>query len=104
MIKSLTPLGLRVLVERIAPTAKVGSIYIPDSAQDKNQEAQIIALGTGRDEKGIPVEGRFTVKPGDRVIIAKYGGSNVRLPEGDFVLMNEADIIGIVDREMTGIA
>lgn len=97
---SLTPLGLRVLVQRHAPTEKVGSIYIPDSAQDKNQEGTVIALGVGHDEKGMNVEGHFTVKPGDRIIIPKFGGTNVRLPEGDFVLMNEADIIGIVHHEL----
>jgi chaperonin GroES len=95
-VYSFTPLGLRILVQRLAQVEKVGSIYIPDSAQDKNQEGTVIALGVGHDEHGMNVEGRFTVKPGDRIIIPKFGGTNLRLPEGDFILLNEADVIGIV--------
>lgn len=90
------PLYDRVLARRIEQENKTpGGIIIPDSAKEKPVEAEIIAVGTGaRDESGkhIPME----VKPGDRVLFAKWSGTEVKLNNEEFLILKESDILGIV--------
>jgi chaperonin GroES len=92
----ITPLGDRVLVKSIDEEEQVkGGIVIPDSAKEKPQEAEIVALGTGKkDDNGKAIE--FEVKVGDRVIVSKYGGTEVKLGEETYNLLREEDILGIV--------
>jgi len=92
----ITPLGDRVLVKSIDEEEQVkGGIVIPDSAKEKPQEAEIVALGTGKkDDNGKAIE--FEVKVGDRVIVSKYGGTEVKLGEETYNLVREEDILGIV--------
>ena len=92
----ITPLGDRVLVKAIDEEEQVkGGIVIPDSAKEKPQEAEIVALGTGKkDDNGKTIE--FEVKVGDRVIVSKYGGTEVKLGEETYNLLREDDILGIV--------
>jgi chaperonin GroES len=92
----IKPLGDRVLVKSIDEEEQVkGGIVIPDSAKEKPQEAEIIALGTGKkDDNGKAIE--FEVKVGDRVIVSKYGGTEVKLGEETYNLLREDDILGIV--------
>jgi chaperonin GroES len=92
----ITPLGDRVLVKSIDEEEQVkGGIVIPDSAKEKPQEAEIVALGTGKkDDNGKAIE--FEVKVGDRVIVSKYGGTEVKLGEETYNLLREDDILGIV--------
>lgn len=92
----ITPLGDRVLVKSIDEEEQVkGGIVIPDSAKEKPQEAEIIALGTGKkDDNGKAIA--FEVKVGDRVIVSKYGGTEVKLGEETYNLLREEDILGIV--------
>jgi chaperonin GroES len=92
----ITPLGDRVLVKSIDEEEQVkGGIVIPDSAKEKPQEAEIVALGTGKkDDNGKTIE--FEVKVGDRVIVSKYGGTEVKLGEETYNLLREDDILGIV--------
>jgi chaperonin GroES len=72
-----------------------GGIIIPDSAKEKPQEAEVIALGTGKkDEKGNSVP--FEVKIGDKVLISKYGGTEVKIDNEKFTLVREDDILGVV--------
>lgn len=72
-----------------------GGIIIPDSAKEKPQEAEIVALGTGKkDDDGKPVG--FQVKKGDRVLISKYGGTEVKIDDVEYQLVREDDILGIV--------
>lgn len=93
----IKPLGDRVLVQPIEEQeVKKGGIIIPDTAKEKPQEGKIIALGTGKvDDKGKKVA--FEVKKGDRVLIPKYGGQEVKLADETFLLIKEEDILGIIE-------
>ncbi|MBC2601463.1 co-chaperone GroES [Puniceicoccus vermicola] len=93
---TIRPLGDRVLLRRIEETESVrGGIYIPDSAREKPQEAEVIALGTGKtNDKGERIA--FEVKAGDRVLLSTYGGTEVKLAEEKFILVSEDDILGII--------
>ncbi|MEO5914937.1 MAG: co-chaperone GroES [Luteolibacter sp.] len=93
---NIKPLGQRVLVKRIeAEAISSGGIVLPDSAKEKPQEAEVISLGTGgKDDKGVLIE--FTVKVGDKVLISKYGGTEVKLDGQEVLIINESDILGIV--------
>lgn len=93
---SIKPLGQRVLVKRLeADTISAGGIVLPDSAKEKPQEAEVIALGTGgKDENGKDIE--FAVKVGDKVLISKYGGTEVKLDGEEALILSESDILGIV--------
>ena len=92
----IQPLGDRVLVKAIEEDEqKKGGIIIPDSAKEKPQEAEVIALGTGRkDDDGKTIA--FEVKVGDRVLTSKYGGTDVNIDEEKYVLLREDDILGII--------
>lgn len=93
---SITPLGHRVLVKRLeADTISAGGIVLPDSAKEKPQEAEVIALGTGgTDENGKDIV--FSVKVGDTVLISKYGGTDVKIDGEEALILSESDILGIV--------
>ncbi len=94
---NIRPLGERVLVERIEQEEKTSSgIIIPDTAKEKPMEGRIVATGSGaRDENGKiqPLE----VKKGDRVLFAKWGGTEVKLGNKEYLIMKESDILAIVD-------
>ena len=91
----IKPIGDRVLVKRLEDKEQVkGGIIVPDSAKEKPQEATVVALGTGkRNEKGEIVA--FEVKVGDRVLISKYGGTEVSYEGDKFVLLREDDLLAI---------
>lgn len=93
---NVKPLGERVLVKSIEEDEQVrGGIIIPDSAKEKSQEAEVVALGTGRkDDDGKAVD--FEVKVGDRVIISQYGGTSVTIDAEEYTVIREDDIIAIV--------
>ena len=93
---NIKPLGDRVLVKQVEESEQVkGGIIIPDAAKEKPQEAEVVALGTGRkDEEGKALP--FEVKVGDRVIVSKYGGTEVKLDDASYTLIREDDILGIV--------
>jgi chaperonin GroES len=90
------PLHDRVLVRRIEAAAKTaGGIIIPDTAQEKPQEGEIVAVGSGtRSEDGnvTPLD----VKAGDKILFGKWSGNEVRLDGEDLLIMKESDILGIV--------
>jgi len=90
------PLNDRVLVRRMDPEEKVkGGIIIPDTAKEKPLEGKVVAVGAGRlDENGkrIPME----VKVGDRVLVGKYAGTEVKLDDVEHVILREDEILGIV--------
>ena len=92
----ITPLGDRVLVRHVDDDEQVkGGIIIPDSAKEKPQEAEIVALGTGKkDDDGNAIG--FQVKKGDKVLISKYGGTEVKLDDVEYQLVREDDILGII--------
>jgi chaperonin GroES len=92
----LRPLHDRLLVKRLAEgDDKHGSIIIPDSAKEKPQEGQVIAVGTGKVTeagKKIPLD----VKAGDRILFGKYSGSEVKLDGQEYLTMREEDVLGIL--------
>ena len=92
------PLHDRVVVKRIEEQAKTtGGIIIPDTAKEKPQQGEVIAVGPGaRDEAGnvAPLE----VKVGDRVLFGKWSGSEVKLDGEELLIMKESDILGVLER------
>src|SRR3954452_20879131 len=93
---NIRPLGDRVLVKPLEEgEVKKGGIIIPDTAKEKPQEGQVVALGTGkRDEDGKLIA--FTVKKGDKVLISKYGGTEIKIEGESYLIMREDDILGII--------
>jgi chaperonin GroES len=93
---NVRPLGDRVLVQPLEEQeVKKGGIIIPDTAKEKPQEGEVIALGTGKvDDNGKRVE--FTVKKGDKVLISKYGGTEIKIDGDSYLIMREDDILGII--------
>ena len=93
---NMQPLGDRVLVHPIdEQEVKKGGIIIPDTAKEKPTEGEVVALGTGKtDDEGKKVA--FTVKKGDRVLISKYGGTEVKIDGESYLIMREDDILGIM--------
>ena len=93
---NIKPLADRVLVKPLdEKEVTKGGIIIPDTAKEKPQEAEVVALGTGkRDEDGKLIE--FTVKAGDKVLISKYGGTEVKVEGESYLIMREDDILGII--------
>jgi chaperonin GroES len=93
----LRPLQDRVLIRRVEPETKTsGGIFIPDTAQEKPMEGEVVSVGPGaRDEAGKvhPLD----VKSGDRVLFGKWSGTEVKLDGEALMIMKESDIMGVVD-------
>ena len=93
------PLGDRVLVKRVEEEEKTkGGIIIPDTAKEKPQEGEVIAVGPGaRDDSGKiqPLD----VKSGDRILFGKWSGTEVKLDGQDLLIMKESDILGVLDAD-----
>jgi chaperonin GroES len=96
MAVNVRPLGDRVLVKPIEEKeVKKGGIIIPDTAKEKPQEGEIVALGTGKlDDNGKKIE--FTVKKGDKVLVSKYGGTEIKLDGEAYQILREDDILAIL--------
>jgi chaperonin GroES len=90
------PLHDRVVIRRIEAEAKTkGGIIIPDTAKEKPQEGEVVAVGTGiRDESGDLVA--LDVKAGDRILFGKWSGTEVKLNGEDLLIMKESDIMGVI--------
>ncbi len=97
MALNVKPLGDRVLVEPVEEKeVKKGGIIIPDTAKEKPMEGIVIALGTGKtddDGKKVP----FEVKKGDRVLISKYGGTEIKLDGKDYKILNTDDLLAVLE-------
>jgi chaperonin GroES len=93
---SFRPLHDRVLVRRVEAEAKTaGGIIIPDSAKEKPQEGEVVAVGAGskaEDGKVTPLD----VKAGDKILFGKWSGTEVKIDGEDLLIMKESDILGIV--------
>ncbi|MBM3262689.1 MAG: co-chaperone GroES [candidate division Zixibacteria bacterium] len=90
------PLGDRVMVRRVEEEEiQRGGIIIPDTAKEKPQQGEVVAVGTGRlNDKGERVA--LDVKVGDRVLFGKYSGTEVKLDGEEYLMMREEDILGIL--------
>jgi chaperonin GroES len=96
MKTTLRPLHDRVLVKRLEERdEKHGSLIIPDTAKEKPQEGQVVAVGTGK----VTEEGKhlpLAVKEGDRILFGKYSGSEVKVDGQEYLIMKEEDVLGIL--------
>ena len=93
---SLRPLHDHILVRRLEESeSKVGSIIIPDSAKEKPQQGEVVAVGNG---KLLDSGERATidVKAGDRILFGKYGGADIRLEGEDYLILREDEILGVL--------
>ncbi|MBW1678689.1 MAG: co-chaperone GroES [Deltaproteobacteria bacterium] len=94
----IRPLQDRLIVKRVEEEEKTkGGIIIPDSAKEKPQEGEVIAVGPGKatdDGKKIPLD----VKAGDRVLFGKYAGTEIKIDEEEHLIMREDDILGIIEK------
>ena len=97
MAMNVKPLGDRILVEPVEEKeTKKGGIIIPDTAKEKPTEAMVIALGTGKtDDEGKKVP--FEVKKGDRVLISKYGGTEIKLDNKEYKILNSDDLLAVLE-------
>ena len=98
MATNIKPLHDRVIVKRIEEGEQVrGGIIIPDTAKEKPQEGEVIAVGEGKrkdDGTRIPLD----IQAGDRVLFGKYSGSEIKLDGEEYLIMREDEILGIIDR------
>jgi len=99
MTLNVRPIGDRILVETIEEVeakGKKGAIIIPDTAKEKPMESLVVAVGIGKtddDGKRIPLE----VKKGDRVLVSKYGGTEIKLDGKDYRIFNGDDVLAVID-------
>src|SRR5437016_753753 len=97
MTPNVKPLGDRILVEAIEEKElKKGGIVIPDTAKEKPMESRVVALGTGKtddDGKKVP----FELKKGDRVLVTKYGGTEIKLDGKEFKILNSEDVLAVLE-------
>ena len=96
---NIRPLYDRIVVKRIESDAEKtsGGLYIPDTAKEKPQEAEVVAVGPGkRDDKGASIA--LDVKVGDRVLFGKYAGQTVKVDGNELLVMREEDIMAVVQK------
>ena len=92
----IRPLGARVLVEPVETKEEMkGGIYIPDTAKEKPQQGIVVAVGTGKlNDKGEKIP--FNVKKGDKVLMPKYGGTEVKIDDKTYQIVREEDLLGVI--------
>ncbi len=99
---NVRPLHDRILIKRIEEQETVkGGIIIPDTAKEKPQEGEVIAVGTGRKEKDgkvIPLD----VKPGDRILFGKYSGTDIRIAEEEYLIVREEEVLAVLEPATAG--
>src|SRR6202165_5006363 len=97
MAINVKPLGHRILVEPVEEKeVKKGGIIIPDTAKEKPMESRVVALGTGKtddDGKKVP----FEMKKGDRLLVARYGGTEIKLEGKDYKILNSDDVLAVLE-------
>jgi len=93
----IRPLQDRIIVKRIdAEDKTVGGIYIPDTAKEKPQEGEVIAVGKGKRLDSGEVQA-LDLKVGDRILFSKYGGTDVKIDGEDYLIMREDDVLGVIE-------
>jgi len=95
---NLTPLGDRVIVKPKAPEEKTkGGIILPDTAQEKPMEGEVVAVGSGKtDDNGKKIA--MDLKTGDKVLYGKYSGTEVKINDEEFLIMRESDVYAIIGK------
>ena len=93
----IRPLYDRIVVKRVeTQEQKIGGLFIPDSAKEKPQEGEVVAVGKGKrleDGKVIPLD----VKPGDRILFGKYSGNDIKIDGEEYMIMREDEVLGILE-------
>ncbi len=93
----IRPLYDRIVVKRVeTQEQKIGGLFIPDSAKEKPQEGEVVAVGKGKrleDGKVVPLD----VQVGDRILFGKYSGSDIKLDDEEYLIMREEEVLGILD-------
>ncbi|OPX90428.1 MAG: 10 kDa chaperonin [Pelotomaculum sp. PtaB.Bin104] len=93
----IRPLGERVVVKPMPSEEKTKSgIVLPDTAKEKPQEGEVVAVGTGRlleTGQRVPID----LKPGDKILFSKYSGNEVKIDDVDYLIMRESDILGVIE-------
>jgi len=97
MTLNVKPIGDRILVEAVEEKeVKKGGIVIPDTAKEKPMESRVVALGSGKtDDNGKKVP--FELKKGDRVLVNKYGGTEIKLNGKDYKILNSDDVLAVIE-------
>ena len=99
---NVRPLHDRILIKRIEEQETVkGGIIIPDTAKEKPQEGEVMAVGTGRKEKdgkAIPLD----VKPGDRILFGKYSGTDIRIGDEEYLIVREEEVLAVLEPAAVG--
>src|SRR5215831_11104421 len=94
---NIRPLHDRIVVKRVDETEnKIGGLYIPDSAKEKPQEGEVVAVGNGKrgeDGKVTPLD----VKAGDRILFGKYSGSEIKIDGTEYMIMREDEVLGVLE-------
>lgn len=94
---NIRPLYDRIVVRRVEEQeTKVGGLFIPDSAKEKPQEGEVVAVGKGKrleDGKVVPLD----VQPGDRILFGKYSGSEIRIDGEELLIMREDEVLGVLE-------
>jgi chaperonin GroES len=95
---NLRPLQDRIIVKRVEEETKTaGGLFIPETAKEKPQQGEVVAIGNGKrgeDGKVYPID----LKVGDKVLFGKYAGSEVKLDGNDYLIMREDDILGVIEK------
>ena len=97
MTQNIRPIGDRILVEAVEEKElKKGGILIPDTAKEKPMESRVVALGTGKtDDNGKKVP--FEMKKGDRLLVAKYGGTEIKLDGKEYKILSSDDVLAVLE-------
>src|SRR6185312_10340712 len=96
---NIRPLYDRIVIRRVEAEAEKthGGLYIPDSAKEKPQEGEVVAVGKGKrleDGKVVPLD----VQPGDRILFGKYSGSDIKIDNEEYMIMREDEVLGILEQ------
>lgn len=95
---NIRPLYDRIVVKRVEAEAEKthGGLYIPDSAKEKPQEGEVVAVGKGKrleDGKVVPLD----VQPGDRILFGKYSGTEIKVDDNEYLILREDEVLGVIE-------
>jgi chaperonin GroES len=96
---NIRPLHDRIVVKRIEESAEKtpSGLFIPDSAKEKPQEGEVIAVGNGKINEKTGERVALDVKPGDRILFGKYSGSDIKMDGNEYLIMREDEVLGVIE-------